>query len=103
MTRKPIHNYQRPGTRISKDGCTVFARLRIDRRVFERGRSWAKFHSAADPGCTAEDIIEGELNMDGQKAIDREGYEAPADVEANYPKPQPASKTAEEIDDDMPF
>jgi hypothetical protein len=55
MKRK--HDFQRRGTRYSKDGQTVFATLRIDRRMYEFARAWAAFHAGADPAGTAEEQL----------------------------------------------
>ena len=103
MTRKPTASRQRRSTRILDDGCTVIAVLRIDRRVFEHARSRAERDSAGFPGCTAEDILEANLNMSGQTAIELDGYKAPPVIEALYPEPQRSADHPDDIDDHVPF
>jgi hypothetical protein len=55
-------NHQRADTRFSDDGRAVFVRLQVSREDYEFARSWAEFHSDADPAGTAEDHLEGTLN-----------------------------------------
>jgi hypothetical protein len=55
----PDNDHQARSTRFSKDGTTVFVRLRVDRRDYEYARHWARLHHAAMPYGTAEDQLEG--------------------------------------------
>jgi hypothetical protein len=75
---------QRRGTQFSKDGCTVFVKLRVDRRYYEFARFWAFEHAVGDPAGTAEDHLEGYLNAALSDAIAETGWEAPAEIDLLY-------------------
>lgn len=61
MADKIDTSMQDPATRFSKDGCTAFVRIRVDRREYEFARQWALFHAAAYPEGTAEDQLEAHI------------------------------------------
>ena len=90
--------YRRPGTRFSRDGCTAFVRLRVDRREYEFARAWAAFHAEGDPAGTAEDHLEGYLNMALMSHMADLRWRASPEIEALYPE-LPAS----DPDDELPF
>lgn len=91
---------QRRSTRFSDDGLTVFARLRVDRRAYEFARHWAFEHAEAFPSGTAEDQIEGYLNMAMISAIQDADWQAPPEIEALYPPPKEGKS---DMDDGIPF
>jgi hypothetical protein len=97
----PDNDHQARSTRFSKDGTTAFVRLRVTRRAYEYARHWARFHRGAMPDGTAEDQLEGDLNM----AIIN--WQCPPEIEALYlpPRPAPPSapRSAGDLDDDIPF
>lgn len=103
MSKKPKTDHQRADTRFSKDGCTVFVRLRVDRRKYEFARQWAVFHAEADPEGTAEEQLEGYLNMALMHHMGETDWIAPPQIEALYPKRNPDEKSANDLDDDIPF
>ncbi len=92
----PDNDHQARSTRFSKGGTTVFVRLRVDRRAYEYARYWARFHSGAMPDGTAEDQLEGYLNVAMSRAMDDQNWQCPPEIEALYPPPEPAP-------DDGPF
>lgn len=79
------NTYRRSNTRFSDDGCTAFVRLRVDRRSYEFARSWAQFHAKADPGGSAEEQLEGYLNMALTSHMLDLDWTAPPEIEALYP------------------
>lgn len=87
---------QDPTTRFSKDGCTAFVRLRVDRRDYEFARQWALFHAEGDPEGTAEIQLEGYLAMAMLNHQTEMNWEPPEAIEqlyrnaANAAKPCPA-------------
>lgn len=99
MTRQ----FQRRGTRYSRDGQTVLATLRIDRRMYEYARAWAAFHAGADPAGTAEEQLEGYLNMALLVAMDASGWHPPPDIEALYPPAKADQSVLNDMEDDIPF
>lgn len=102
---KPNANakHQRCSTRFSDDGCTVFVRLRVDRRDYEYAKSWAEWHAPADPGGTAEDQLEGYLNMALTRSILYHNWFAPPKIKALYPKVQNDKSPDGDMDDGIPF
>jgi hypothetical protein len=104
----PDNDHQARSTRFSKAGTTVFVRLRVTRRAYEYARHWARFHHAAMPDGTAEDQLEGYLNMAMLTAMgDDRDWQCPPEIEALYPPPRPAPpsvpRSANDLDDDIPF
>lgn len=95
--------HQQDDTAFSEDGCTVFVRLRVDRRHYEYARKWAAFHGPAMPDGTAEDQLEGYISAALDRAIAEDGWKAAPEIEALYPKPAPYKKSAVDMDDDIPF
>ena len=102
MSTRRNNSFQRPDTRFSKDGCTVYVRLRVDRRSYEFARSWAAFHAQADPCGTAEVQLEGYLNMALLSHMTELDWAAPPEIEALYPEPENAD-IADDTDDGIPF
>lgn len=100
-TRNKKH--QRKGTRISKDGRTVFAWLRMDRRAYEFARWWAAFHADADPDITAEDEIEGYANTALRTHMAETDWKAPPEIEALYRGSSDYEKPGGDMDDGIPF
>lgn len=93
---------RRAYTRASRDGCTVFVRLRVDRRMYEFARAWASVHSGDAYDCTAEDQLEGYLNMALMSHIDDLDWCAPPEIESLYPVPENADQESW-FEDDIPF
>lgn len=92
MTQKIDTTMQDPTTRFSKDGCTAFVRIRVDRRDYEFARQWALFHAEGDPEGTAEIQLEGYLAMallNHQVAMN---WEPPEAIERLYRTAMNASK-----------
>ncbi|WP_011583111.1 MULTISPECIES: hypothetical protein [Chelativorans] len=100
-TRKNHH--QRSGTRFSKDGRTVFVWLRVDRRKYEFARSWALHHADADPDGTAEDQLEGYLNMALMEHMDEMDWRGSPEIEAYYRGLPNYGKPVGDSDDEIPF
>ncbi len=96
-------SYRRADTEFSADGRTVFATLRIDRKDYEFARSWAEFHARADPYGTAEDQLEGYLNMALLEAKARANWRAPPEIKALYLPVNRRSSAANDMDDGIPF
>lgn len=97
------NQHQRSGTRFSKDGRTVFVRLRVDRQGYEFARSWALHHADADPDGTAEDQLEGYLNMALMTHMDETDWKAPPEIEAAYRGLRDYGKPVGDLDDGIPF
>lgn len=106
--RSPVTDTnQRPSTRFSKDGRTVFVTLEVDRRTYEFCRWWAVAHygrldGRKYPNFTAEDQLQGYLYAAMIRAMDH----PPADFEAKWPLsplPEPAATHASDLDDGFPF
>lgn len=95
--------FQRPGTRYAKDGQTVFATLRIDRRMYEFARAWAVYHAGADPEGTAEVQLEGYLNTALMEAMDAADWQPPPEIEALYPAQEEEEAVPSDMDDEIPF
>jgi len=95
--------HQRVNTRFSADGRTVFVTLRIDRKDYEFARSWAVFHARADPQGTAEDHLEGYLNMALQEAREYANWRAPPEINALYPAVDRRFEGKADMDDGIPF
>jgi hypothetical protein len=93
--------HQDKRTRFSKDGCTAFVHLRVDRRAYEFARFWAAYHAGAEPTGTAEDHLEGYLNLALMEHMEEIDWMAPPDIEALYPKMP--DKAPGDWDDDIPF
>ncbi len=103
MNARTKSAHQRSSTPFSKDGCTVFVRLRVDRRDYEFARSWAVFHSEADPGGTAEEQLEGYLNMALLSHIQDMGWMAPKQIEELYSQCEYYEKFDPGMDDGIPL
>jgi hypothetical protein len=103
MNARQDNKYQRNGTRFSEDGCTVFVMLRVDRRSYEFARAWAAFHAEADPAGTAEDQLEGYLNMALMSHMQDMDWVASPEVEALYPRLSDREKSGDDLDDGIPF
>lgn len=103
MKARQNNSFQRSDTRYSKDGCTVFVRLRVDRRSYEFARSWARFHAKADPSGTAEVHLEGYLNMTLLTHMLEQDWIAPSEIEALYPRCVGSSLSDDDFDDEIPF
>ena len=103
MNAKRKNKHQRKGTRFSKDGRTVFVTLRVDRRSYEFARSWAAFHADADPDGTAEDQLEGYLNMALLSHMDETDWSAPPCIQAYYRGLREDEKSVHDLDDGIPF
>lgn len=97
------NTHQRNDTRFSKDSRTVFVRLRVDRRLYEFARTWAAFHADADPGGTAEDQLEGYLNMALLSHMAETDWNAPPQIEALYRGLNDYDKSSGGTDDEIPF
>jgi hypothetical protein len=96
--------YQRRGTRISADGRTVLAWLRIDRRNYEFGRALAGLNADADPRGTAETELEGCLNSDVSEQRERMQWSAPPEIEALYDTNDDSREYYDsDFDDGIPF
>jgi hypothetical protein len=93
------NDHQARSTRFSKNGTTVFVRLRVDRRLYEFARQWARLHHAAMPDGTAEDQLEGYLNTALTKAQDMQNWQCPPEIEALYPPSRPAT-SPNDLDDE---
>lgn len=102
MKAKRSKKHQRKGTRISKDGRTVFAWLRFDRRAYEFARWWAMQHADADPDGTAEDQIEGYSNTALTTHMEETGWKAPPKIEALYSGLN-EDETDYDMNDGIPF
>lgn len=98
MMNGRIDKLQRPGTRFSEDGCTVFVRLRVDRELYAFARSWAEYHATG----TVEDQLEGYLNMALLRHMDDLDWHAPPEIAALYARPG-ADDGKHEDDDGIPF
>lgn len=98
-----MKNHRRNDTRFSKDGRTVFVTLRVDRRSYEFARSWAAFHADADPEGTAEDQLEGYLNMVLLSHMAETDWHAPPRIEAYYRGLMEGEKPGHDLDDGIPF
>ncbi|MBI1238286.1 MAG: hypothetical protein GC199_02980 [Alphaproteobacteria bacterium] len=103
MKAKRKKKHQRKGTRFSKDGRTVFAWLRFDRRAYEFARWWAMQHADADPDGTAEDQLEGYSNTALLARMDDADWEAPTEIEALYCGLNDYDNSRGETDDEIPF
>jgi hypothetical protein len=97
------NKHRRNSTRFSKDGCTVFVVLRVDRRNYEFARAWAAFHADADPTGTAEDQLEGYLNMALMTHMDETDWKGPPEIEALYRRSSDYENSGDEVDDGIPF
>lgn len=97
------NQHQRSGTRFSKDGRTVFVRLRVNRRFYEFARWWAAFHADADPDGTAEGQLEGYLNMALITHMDETDWKGPEEIEAAYRGLSDYGKSGDDMDDGIPF
>lgn len=95
--------HQRASTRFSGEGRTVFVSLQIDRKDYEFARFWAEFHERADPNGTAEDHLEGYLNMALLGSRERANWRAPPEIEALYPSVGKAFRGTDDMDDGIPF
>lgn len=96
--------YQRRGARISADGRTVFAWLRIDRRNYEFGRALAALNADADPRGTAETELEGCLNAEVLAHMVALGWSPPPEIEALYRMQNGTSEYyVSDLDDDIPY
>ncbi|MCB9958710.1 MAG: hypothetical protein H6843_08920 [Rhodospirillaceae bacterium] len=103
MTAKRNNAHRRNGTRFSGDGCTVFVKLRVDRRGYEFARSWSALHAPAFPDGTAEDQLEGYLNAALLAHMDDLDWIAPSEIEALYPNQEKGRLERDDLDDDIPF
>ena len=98
---------QRPETTFSRDGKTAFVTLEVDRLTFELCRFWARLHYGAVDGaenrhCTAEDQLQGYLDMKMMEALD----DAPDAFFAEIPAHLlPVAKEPDTLDmkDGIPF
>ena len=95
--------FQRPSTRFCPDGRSVWVVLNVDRRMYEYAREWARHHALADPEGTAEDQLEGHLNMALINGMCADNWEAPSEIEALYPAPEPLGTRPNDLNDDIPF
>lgn len=95
--------FERASTRLSPDGTTVFVQLRVEREAYEFARHWAAFHAAAAPDGTAEDQLEGYLNMALTEAMEAADWTPPPEIEALRPKARPRKPRAGDLDDDIPI
>lgn len=102
MKAKRSKKHQRKGTRISKDGRTAFVWLRVGRRKYEFARAWAAHHADADPDGTAEDQLEGYLNMALMTHMDETDWKAPPEIEALY-RGLNEDETDHDMNDGVPF
>lgn len=103
MKAKRKNKHQRKGTRFSKDGRTVFAWLRFDRRAYEFARWWAMQHADADPDGTAEDQLEGYSNTALRKHMEEMDWKAPPRIQAYYQGSSDYEKSESDLDDEIPF
>lgn len=104
MNAKQDNEHQRNGTRFSTDGRTVLVTLLVDRRGYEFARAWAVFHAGADPAGTAEDKLDGYLNMALLSHMEDMGWVAPLEIEALYPRLSDSRKpNGDDLDDGIPF
>lgn len=103
MNAKRSKKYRRKGTRFSKDGCTAFVRLRVGRRGYEFARWWAMHHADADPEGTAEDQLEGYLNMALMAHMDEMDWKEPPEIEADYRGLRTYGESEDDLDDGVPF
>lgn len=92
--------YRRAETRVSRDGCTVFVRLRVDRRSYEFARAWASVHASEVYDCTAEDQLEGYLNMALLSHMGDLDWRAAPEIEALFPE---IAEQVSGFDDGIPF
>lgn len=103
MNARQNNRHQRNGTTVSRDGCTVFVTLCVNRRGYEFAREWAAFHAGADPAGTAEDQLEGYLNMALLSQMQDMDWVAPPEIEALYPQLSHCEKSDYDLDDGIPF
>lgn len=103
MSATRNNKHQEKSTRFSRDGCTVFVMLRVDRRYYEFARAWAAFHAEAFPTGTAEDQLEGYLNMALMSHMQDMDWDAPPEIEALYPRLRECKKSGDDPDDGIPF
>lgn len=103
MNARQANKHRRSGTHFSKDGRTVFVTLRVDRRSYEFARSWAAFHADADPLATAEDQLEGYLNMALISHMVETDWNAPPRIEALYRGLNDYGNSESDLDDGIPF
>jgi hypothetical protein len=103
MNETQDDEYERYETRYSEDGRTVLVVLRVDRRGYEFARAWAASHAEANPAGTAEDQLEGYLNMALMTHMDETDWNAPPEIEALYPRLSECKKSSEDPDDEVPF
>jgi hypothetical protein len=101
MKPDQIKRHQRRSTRFSEDGCTALVQLRVDRRHYEFARGWAAFHALGDPLGTAEDHLEGTLNLAIMSHIGDLKWTAPPEIEALFPRSE--ERADSDMDDDIPF
>ena len=94
-------SHQRPDTTFSDDGRTAFIRIAVERRDYEFARQWAAFHAGASPSGTAEDQLEGYLNMALMEHIRDMGWTPPPEIEALFPEPEPVGP--DDMNDGIPF
>lgn len=97
------NKHRRNSTRFSRDGCTVFVMLSVDRRSYEFARSWAAFHADAYPPGTAEDHLEGYLNMALMSHMQDMDWVAPPEIEALFPRLSERKCSSDDPDDGIPF
>jgi hypothetical protein len=102
MKSKQDKHFQRASTRFANGGRTVLVWLRVDRRDYEFARQWAEFHAAAFPSGTAEDQLEGYLNMALLSHVADMKWIAPPEIEALYPKRKSEVPPSDD-DDRIPF
>ncbi|TPE48558.1 hypothetical protein [Amaricoccus solimangrovi] len=95
--------FQRRGTRISKDGKTVLVTLRVERRGYEFARAWASVHAKADPNGTAEEQLEGYLGMALATCISKTGWKPPEEIAALFATEERAGNPQNPLDDGVPY
>lgn len=87
--------HRRPSTCISADGETVTMRLRVSRAAYDFALHWARFHGEAVPDGTAEDQLEGYLEMAMTEAMEQAGWPRPP--------AEPGKPRGNDLDDNIPF
>lgn len=102
MKAKRKNKYRRKGTRFSRDGRTAFVWLRVGRRGYEFASAWAALLADADPDGTAEDQLEGYLNMALITHMDETAWNGPPEIEALY-RGLNEDETGNDMDDGLPF
>ena len=96
---KKRDKFQRPETRISEDGCSVFVTLKVNRDQFEFARALAGFHAGAHPNGTAEEQLETHLFFALHDAQMQAEWRPSAEIEALHP----AVRADHSLDDEIPF